>query len=233
MESVYNARAQSCKNQIVVIPSAQKQFMSIDVPYQFRQNTEFLYTTGFKEPDSVLVMKTNGQSKTGFDEVIFVTELDKKSELWEGPCAGIDGAKDLLGIENVHSISQFESYISCYLKETSDFVLWYDALKPASAKLHHTMLAMINEGKHTVMERPTSIIHSLRLVKSPAEIQLMRRSCEIAAFAMTETIAFSKPEVSGRGVGLSFSRYNLSERIVVEGFGYENEDVCSRSFRSD
>ena len=46
---------------IAVIPSAMPTFMSPDVPHTFKQNSDFLYLTGFREPDSALVISKIGK----------------------------------------------------------------------------------------------------------------------------------------------------------------------------
>lgn len=40
---------------------------------------------------------------------------------------------------------------------------------------------------------PIPSIHKLRLIKSPAEIELMGNSCEIASHAISDTISYSRP----------------------------------------
>lgn len=48
-------------------------------------------------------------------------------------------------------------------------------------------LASIGSGKN-VAESPTAFVQRQRLVKSPAEIELMRRSCSIASTAINRTV---------------------------------------------
>lgn len=69
-------------NFIAIIPSAMTSFMAPDVPYTFRQNSDFLYLTGFKEPNSVLVISKTNDKK--YKTAIFVREKNPKTELWEG-----------------------------------------------------------------------------------------------------------------------------------------------------
>lgn len=47
-------------------------------------------------------------------------------------------------------------------------------------------------GTQNMWESPTKYIHQLRLIKSPAEILLMQKSCEIASEAIINTIKFSR-----------------------------------------
>lgn len=42
-------------------------------------------------------------------------------------------------------------------------------------------------------ENPKSLFHQIRLYKSPAEIALMQKACDITAEAFVDTISCSKP----------------------------------------
>lgn len=85
------------QNFIAVIPSAMNTHMSPDVPNKFKQNSDFLYLSGFKEPNSVLVIyKTNSTGST-FKSALFVREKNPHVEVWEGPCTGSSNINRLCG----------------------------------------------------------------------------------------------------------------------------------------
>lgn len=64
---------------------------------------DFLYLSGFLEPDSALVLHGKGQPD---QTILFVPRRDPGRELWDGPRSGKDGAAALTGIERVHSIEE-------------------------------------------------------------------------------------------------------------------------------
>lgn len=64
---------------------------------------DFLYLSGFLEPDSALVLHGNGRPDQA---ILFVPRRDPGRELWDGPRSGKDGAAALTGIERVHSIEE-------------------------------------------------------------------------------------------------------------------------------
>lgn len=61
-------------NFIAVIPSAMTTFLAPDVPHMFKQNSDFLYLTGFKEPNSVLVISKTDASSS-YKTALFVKVL--------------------------------------------------------------------------------------------------------------------------------------------------------------
>lgn len=121
----------------IIIHSGKEKTFSNDVHYPFRADSDFYYLTGFTEPDSALVL--DAESETPFS--LYVRPKDSSREIWDGPRAGLDGAK-AYGADKVHEIKDVPS----------------------------------DEGFICVKE----FIHSLRSIKSEAEIELMRKSNDIA-----------------------------------------------------
>ena len=79
--NLMNLISQSARDQlsspsqhIIIIPSACEQYMTYDIRYIFRQNTDFLYLSGFQEPDSVLVMIGNNSDMPDHTSILFVRE---------------------------------------------------------------------------------------------------------------------------------------------------------------
>ena len=180
-------------NHIVIIPSSTRLFMSHDVPYPFRQNTDFSYICGFLEPDSVLILhNVNKSSLPEHKSVLFVPKRDPKKELWEGRRSGIDGAIELTGVDTAYNAEDLERYLQLYLKQTSDFVIWYQYNRPPNVEYHFKCIQpFINQDRQCAVDSPVRIFHKIRLCKSEAEIQLMKKTCKIAAEAFKSVMAFS------------------------------------------
>ena len=106
--------AQNFNRHIVIIPSATKLYMSNDIPYQFRQNTDFLYLCGFQEPDSLLILENFG-ALPDHKSVLFVPKKDPVRELWEGSRSGIEGAVALTGVDETHNNEDIGEYLNKYL----------------------------------------------------------------------------------------------------------------------
>ncbi|MFV5693287.1 aminopeptidase P N-terminal domain-containing protein [Flavobacterium sp. LT1R49] len=73
-----------------------------DVDYVYHQDPDFYYLTGYKEPNSVLVIFSNNQTdKDGktYNEILYVQEKNPKAEQWTGIRLGTEGAKKDLGFE--------------------------------------------------------------------------------------------------------------------------------------
>ncbi|TSX99889.1 putative Xaa-Pro aminopeptidase 3 [Bagarius yarrelli] len=161
--------------------------MTNDIPYPFHQNQDFLYLTGVLEPDCALVMYGSPRPDHA---LLFVPPRDPNRELWDGPRSGKDGAAALTGIQTVHSIEE----LSSVLNAIRGSVVWYDWSKPVHPRLHQTHVRPLLEGQVTV--RPLqSLIHSLRAIKSPAEVELMKQAGRITADAFRKTMAACRGDI--------------------------------------
>lgn len=192
-------KGNSVKDHIFVFPSASKVFMTNDIPYPFRQNTDFLYLCGFQEPDSVLVILSSLDCLSSTDNhksVLFVPKKDPDKELWDGPRSGTDGALFLTGVDSALNFEELESYLAQFCRDHGQFMLWYDYIQPVQTHLHtHVMCEMIHQERHKGIENTTPLLHQLRLKKSSAEIELMKQTVEIASNAFMEVMQFSRPGV--------------------------------------
>src|SRR6188508_677772 len=66
---------------IFVIRSAPPRLYSLDVDYEYRQDSNFYYLTGLVQPDSILVLMPGNASRR---EILFVTERNPEREHWNG-----------------------------------------------------------------------------------------------------------------------------------------------------
>lgn len=102
------AMAASNEPAIAVLPAAPTYIRNNDVDHDYRQDSDLFYLTGFDEPQSVLVLVTNGDAKapTSF---MFVRPRDPEREVWDGPRAGVDGVKSEFGIDEAFTIDKLEA----------------------------------------------------------------------------------------------------------------------------
>ncbi|XP_078045801.1 xaa-Pro aminopeptidase 3 [Augochlora pura] len=181
------------KSHIIIIPSSSKVYISDKIPYVFRQNTDFLYFTGCQEPDSVLVITAKNEN---FVTVLFVRQSDQHSELWDGPRTGVEDAPRFFGIDIALPITEFEQFLVSFLTENNKCVMWYESNDVVQQQVHKKLLELVKRTNNNKFVSPTSIIHKIRLIKSQSEINLMKKSCEIASTAITKTIETSKPRMT-------------------------------------
>jgi Xaa-Pro aminopeptidase len=176
---------------------------SNDVDFDYHQDPNFYYFTGFTEPNSMLFIfkeqvEVNG-SKT--NEMIFVQSRDPKTEQWDGRRFGIDGVKSILGFNQVYlntefpiegfDLKQFEKVLIIGIPEGMT------DKKSNKAELYD----MVEQFKYAAgfpgQRVNTSLLkdymHDLRGIKQPIEIALMRKAINITVDAQIELMKNQKP----------------------------------------
>lgn len=105
-------RSKMPKNSVAVFFGNPVRNRANDVDYVYHQDPDFYYLTGYKEPNSVLVVFSNDQTnKNGeaYNEMLYVQEKNVRAEQWTGVRLGTEGAKNSLGFEMAFNGKDFVS----------------------------------------------------------------------------------------------------------------------------
>lgn len=129
-----------------------------------------LYLTGFNETDSVVVL---GEGKS----ILFRKPEDQHQLLWEGPKTGEKTLKEEFGFDSVHDLAKLEEYLKG--KRDANIYVNYSPNDCVNVK-------SLTNAKVLDLSNP---LHKLRSIKSPSEIELMKKGCGIAANAFKKIMS--------------------------------------------
>ena len=148
-----------------------------------------LYLTGCLEADCVLLMHTvPGQDPSSFKTVMFTPQYDPSQELWDGPRTIPSGAQKVWGVDEGLPLGEITKYLSSLELDLNSPNIWYHYLNPNNHEIHRLLHPWISGGRQGKMESAKPHIHNLRVIKSPAEIELMRKTCEISSESIINTM---------------------------------------------
>ena len=111
--SLFAKRRQALMNDllpdsIAIIPAANELLRNNDVHFNFRQDSNFYYLTGFNEPEAVAVI-IPGREHGEF--VLFCREKDPTRELWDGYRAGQEGAMSEFAADDAFPIGDIDEIL--------------------------------------------------------------------------------------------------------------------------
>lgn len=198
-------RALMPANSVAVIFSYPERVFSKDVNYNFHQNPDLYYLTGYKEPDAVLLIfkEKQGTGET-YNEAFFVREKNASREMWTGRRLGIDGAKTQLGISTVFNGNDFKDF-SIDFKKFDKII--YDKI-PTDIGNNNSGFdlfgllqtfknkAGITSNSEESLEIFRNITNSLREIKTPEELVLMRKTVKLSCIAHNEVMKAVGPDMS-------------------------------------
>lgn len=194
---------------IVILPSYPTARRNSDCEYTYRPHSDLYYLSGFEEPETVLILAPN---RAEGEFILFNRTRDRAREIWDGLRAGQQGACEQYGADESFPISDLESMLPELLegREEVHYALGND--KSFDQTLINTLNKIrgkIRSGLNAplVIMDITETLHEMRLVKSPAEIALMRKAAEISAQAHIRAMTYCKPNMN---------EYQLEAEIIHE-----------------
>ena len=170
-------------NSVGVLYSSSSKIRSNDTDYPYRQNSNFYYLTGFRESNSCLmIVKRNKKFKT----ILFVEKKDEKKELWNGKRLGEIEAKKKFLVDEVYTTNEFEAKF----KEALEFkkTLYFDF------RVDYSKVKVLKRySKNLSTHKNISIlIQNMRLIKSDAEIKLIKKAIKITKKAHHKAMRYKK-----------------------------------------
>ncbi len=162
-----------------------------DLACPFRQDSDFLYLTGFEEPGAIcLLLPEHPEHRF----VLFVPPRDPKAERWDGPRAGVEGAVERFGADAAHPLDRFQELLPGYLNGVSTV---YGPLGHRES-LDLQLLSIVRTGASrgysiSRLLDARLILNEMRCQKSRQEIELLRTTGRITAEAHREAMRAVRP----------------------------------------
>ena len=202
---------------IAVLPAAPPRTRNNDVEYNYRQDSDFHYLTGFDEPEAVAVLAP-GRPKGEY--ILFVRQRNKEREIWDGKRAGAEGAIREYGADAAYTIDKLDEILPGLLEQRSRVFHTMGVYSDFDQRVVgwvNTLRSQARAGRHPPQEFAAldHVLHDMRLFKSRAEADLMRRAGEIAAAAHVRAMKFTRP---GR------TEYEVMAELLHE-FHRHNADI--------
>lgn len=174
--------SQLADNALVMVASGEEQIRNRDVEYPFRADSDFFYLTGFIEADSILVLiKKDGKQQT----IIFVRPKDKKQEIWQGRRLGVEVAAKTLGVDQAFSNEDFDEKMAEKVVDIETIYFSFAQLNQWSEVVASWVEVQKEKSRQGVT--PThqlfdvdSLLHEARVIKTPAEIAIIRQAAQIS-----------------------------------------------------
>ncbi|KAI8631292.1 peptidase M24, structural domain-containing protein [Xylariaceae sp. FL1651] len=169
----------------VVLLSADIQYRSGAVFHAFRQESNFLYLTGFSEPESIAVLRKTGDAPGDYSFHLFCRPKDPKSEQWHGPWSGVDAARDVWNADEAGDIGRASDLLARALEGVEKVFTDAERTKYGVTTTFGNLLQKAAPQLSTSISPLKPHVNTLRAVKSPAEIANMRRAGQESGRALT------------------------------------------------
>jgi Xaa-Pro aminopeptidase len=196
---------------------------SNDVDYVYHQDTDFYYLTGYREPHAVLLVfkdKQKAANGDAYDEIIFVQPRNPIMEMWTGRRLGNLGTKEQLGIQQAFNNTEFKKYNVNFASfdqilffdfqndvrnEPRDSSDLYDLIEQFKVKVNYPRKDALSVQREQPQNNLNTrglyrIMAELRGVKTPEEIDMIRKAVTISCVGQVEVMKAMKPGMSEREI---------------------------------
>lgn len=170
-----------------------------DGSFGFVQNSDLFYLSGIDQEDSILLIfpdVKDGKHK----EVLFLKETSELIAIWEGAKLNKSQATAVSGIDHIYWISEFDKVFKSLVFQAEHIYLnsnehtrRYIDMETAEMRFNSKIKAQC--PLHAI-QRSAPIMHRIRSVKHPIEIELMQHACDITEKGVRRLLNFIKTGVT-------------------------------------
>ncbi|MEN9236045.1 MAG: aminopeptidase P N-terminal domain-containing protein [Gloeomargarita sp. GMQP_bins_44] len=170
---------------VAILPSAPLAYLHNDVEATYRQDGNLFYLTGLNEPGAVAVFAPHHPEH---QFILFVQPKDWEKEVWTGYRVGPEAAKELYGCDVAFSLEELDQKLPEYV-EGADCLYYHpgrdEDMNRRVYRLWQKMLHLRQRKGYgpTMLADVHPLLHPLRMVKSPLEIERIKQAVAIAVQA--------------------------------------------------
>ena len=172
--------------------------ISADSTMPFQQHRDILFLSGVDQEESILVLFPNAKNPNQ-REVLFLKETSELIAIWEGDKLDKNRALEVSGIASVHWLKDFQTVFKQMMAEASGIYLNTNEHLRANTEVETREDRFIKKVKQDYpthqVHKSAPILHRLRSVKHPIEINLMQKACDITKAGIYRLLKFIKPGV--------------------------------------
>ncbi|WP_444985454.1 Xaa-Pro aminopeptidase [Halomonas mongoliensis] len=178
----------------VLLPGASLVTRSRDSEFPFRQDSDFHYLSGFPEPDALLLLlpgRAEGEC------VLFCQDRNPLMEAWTGIRLGAEGAVREHGVDQAFENAERDERLEALLDGRHTLYLPLDSAEAMAIaeEVRGALMARVRQGARPpeALADLLPLIHEARLIKSEAELALLRHAAEISARAHRRAMRAARP----------------------------------------
>ena len=181
---------------VIIIPAAHEATRSRDTEFPFRQDSDFLYLTGFPEPDAIAVLRPGHEKPY----VLFVRPRDREREIWTGFRAGAEGAVEKYGADEAHALSEWPRLLPELLSNQPRVSVRLGQDAAVDKAVIETIDQLRQRGRQGIeapaeLRDPSVALADMRLFKGPEEIPFLQQAADITVAGHIAAMQQTRPDM--------------------------------------
>lgn len=190
--------AKLAPNSIAIINSNDEMPRSADGTFPYRQNPDLFYLTGIDQEQTTLLLFPDAP-RPEWREILFIREPNELLVHWEGHKLSLSEAREKSGIQNVLFSQSLDTLLSQFIFHIDNIYLNLNEHARSSNPVPDYDIRFTHalQQKYPLhsYRRLAPLLHDLRAIKSPIELELMKEAIAITRKAFMRVLQFVKPGV--------------------------------------
>ena len=208
-------------NSLVVLNANDLMPTNADGTFDHHQNADLFYLSGINQEETVLLLFPDADEPK-HREILFVRETSEELAIWEGHKLTKAQARKVSGVENVRWLGDFPAMFHARMLEAENVYLNSNEHGRASDEVQtrDARFVRATQRKYPLhrYHRLARLMHELRAVKSPAEVDVIRRACAITRDGFLRVAKFVRPGVNEAEIEAEFAHEFIRNRAT---FAYQ------------
>ncbi len=181
---------------IAIFTSNDEMPRNADAFFDWKQNSDLLWLTGIDQEETFLILFPDSPNPD-LREVLFIKETNETIATWYGHKYSIKEANETSGIKNIVWNNNFESFSKTAVLLAENIYLNLNEHDRADTIVPTKQYRLVIDIKekfpiHTFF-RAAPILHRLRSIKQPIEIETLKKAIAISEKAYHRILKFIKP----------------------------------------
>lgn len=185
-------------NSVAIVHSNDEIPRTGDQNFPFRQNSTLFYLSGLDQAGTIITLFPNHPDEA-MREVAFITETDEHMVTWYGRKYTLKEAAEISGIRNIKWLSQFEATLRDFMYRAEFVYLDMEEQPKFSTEVESRNLRFARKLRNDYplhqYQRLAPLVTHQRLVKAPAEMELINKAIDITGAAFRRVLSFMRPGI--------------------------------------
>ncbi|GAA4731432.1 aminopeptidase P N-terminal domain-containing protein [Flavisolibacter ginsenosidimutans] len=193
-----------------------------DAIYTFQQNSDLYWLSGIEQEDSMVILFPDNPDKK-YREVLVLVRPNELKEKWDGKRLRKEEATAISGIETIVWLDSLDGLLQPWIHLADNVFLDSNENDRKANLLRSRDYRFIDEMKSRYplhqYERAARVMKELRAIKTPLEIEVVKKAVAVTGKTFERVMKFMKPGVMEYEIEAEIVHSFLSQRASGEAYG--------------
>ena len=209
-------------NSIAIFNSNDEVSSNGDALYRFQQNTDLYWLCGIEQEDTMVILFPDAPEEK-YKEVLVLVRPNEMKEKWDGKRLRAEEGKQISGIKTVVWLDSIDPLLQQWI-HLADTIYLNTNENDRKANLFETRdYRYVKQMKERYplhkYERSAKIMRELRAIKTPYEVEVVKKAIDITDKTFRRLLQFIKPGVMEYEIEAEIFHEFLRNRAKGEAYG--------------